>query len=135
MTIGDTLDVYRRDSEGVLGRVVGQATLLQPDLAQILPPLDRTLADSADHSVSFAVKAPGTAHPVDARDFYVGTVSPEEGARIIEQDCPSLKLVPNTSALVFLGLTTPLARMASQQQGREQGSLCRIVCLWFCTDC
>lgn len=136
MKLGATLDVYRRTGDGELGDLVGRARLVQSDLAQALPPLDRALAGTTDKSVSFAVRPHGdrTVRPTDARDFYVGRVSPAEAATIVEQECSGLPLDFEADELVFFGLTTTLATMAPKMMA-EQASLCRIVCLWYCADC
>lgn len=53
---------------------------------------------------------------------------------VAERDCPSLSLITEADEVVFLGLTEKLAAPAPELLS-DQASLCRIVCLWFCTDC
>ncbi|HEY0214784.1 MAG TPA: hypothetical protein VGC57_00150 [Cellulomonas sp.] len=136
MNLGETLDVYRRDHEGDLGPLIGTARLVQPDVAQAIPPLDAVLAGTSDDTLALAVRPRGDTRsdPVDARDHYVGLVSPDEADRIAAQECPALRLVDDASVLVFLGLRHKLADPDPDQVCTES-TLCKIVCLWYCSNC
>lgn len=136
MNLGATLDVYRYTDEGDLGPLVGTALLVQPDVAQAVPPLDTVLARSTDDTLALAVRPGGDsrARPVDARHHYVGLVSPAEADRIAAEECPALRLVDDASVLVFLGLMQTLAD-PHPDEICAQSTLCKIVCLWYCPNC
>lgn len=136
MDLGASLDVYRRTDEGGPGTFLGTAVLVQPDLAQAVPPLDTLLSTAGVGGSSFVVRAHGDerADPVDVRRPYPGLVSPAEADRIAAQECPSLRLVEGADVLVFLALAQALAE-PDPDEICSQGTLCKIVCLWYCTSC
>lgn len=136
MDLGATLDVYRRTDEGDLGPLIGRALLVQPELAQAIPPLDVALAGSTDDTLALAVRPAGDARadPVDVRRHYVGLVPPAEAGWIAARECPGLRLVDDTSVLVFIGLAAPLAD-ADPAELCAEATLCKIVCLWYCNNC
>ena len=137
LELGSTLDVCRLRGDGAPAAVLGQARLVQPDLAQALPPLDATLAATTDDTLALTVRRPGDDADVDVRNFYVGLVSPSDAVRIVNEEDLGLPLVEDAGVLVFLGLTRPLASQPSSLTMAPKGSaaMCRIVCLWYCANC
>ena len=136
MDLGELLDVYRRTDEDGPGELLGTAVLVQPDLAQAVPPLDTLLSTAGVGGSSFAVRAHGDerAEPVAVRRPYPGLVSPAEAGRIAAQECPALRLVEDADVLVFLALAEALAD-PDPDEICSQGALCKIVCLWYCSSC
>lgn len=136
MNLGETLDVYRRTDKGELGRLMGTALLVQPDIAQAIPPLDTALSTSSDGVPTLLVRrhADDRSEPVEVRRAYPGLVSPAEADRIAAEECPALRLVDDADVLVFLGLATALAD-PDPNEICKQATICQIVCLWYCKRC
>lgn len=136
MNLGEALDVYRRSDEDGSRTFLGTARLVQPDLAQAVPPLDTLLSTDGVGGSSFEVREHGDerAGAVGVRRVHPGLVTPAEAERIAAQECPALRLVEGADVLVFLALADALAD-PDPDEVCSQGTLCKIVCLWYCTSC
>ena len=136
MNLGETLDVYRRTDGDGPGTFLGTAVLVQPDVAQAVPPLDTVQSTAGVGGSSLVVREHGDerADAVDVRRPYPGLVSPAEADRIAAEECPALRLVQDADVLVFLGLAEALAD-PDPAEICSAATLCKIVCLWYCSSC